>query len=385
MQIVRVMTSIDPRHGGPARHVARTSALLAERGHVVTVVSVDAAEVVDRVEAPGVALRPVGAPRTPYKLHPRLVGTLADACRTADVLVVHGVWQFPTAAARWVAARHGLPVVVVPHGMLDPWISRRSRLRRVVRGVQYRALEGRLLDRAANVVFTTEAERQATCGAWPVAAPTTVIRYGTDDPARLGEPPRLDPDTVPSDRPTVFGSLGRFHPKKRLDLAIAALAEHGSHPGLARARLALMGPPSGERDRLQSLAAARGVADRVEFREPIYGDGRFGFLRDLDCLVLPSMQENFAQVATEAFSVGTPAILSHAVNIVGTATAAGAATACEPTVGSVRGAMAAVADGTAPLSRRSARRCFESHFDIERCVDDLEQLLRDVAGGEPSR
>ena len=53
---------------------------------------------------------------------------LPELVRTArlDLLHLNGIWQYPSRVARKFADHSGLPLVISPHRMLDPWITRRN-------------------------------------------------------------------------------------------------------------------------------------------------------------------------------------------------------------------------------------------------------------------
>ena len=105
--------------------------------------------------------------------------------------------------------------------------------------------------------------------------------------------------------------VGRIQPLKGLDVGIRALAE------LARddAELVVVGGPSGaagpeEHDRVRSLIADLGVADRVHFVDPQPHHLLSTWYRAADVLLVPSRAESFGLVALEAAACGTPVVAS---------------------------------------------------------------------------
>jgi glycosyltransferase involved in cell wall biosynthesis len=105
----------------------------------------------------------------------------------------------------------------------------------------------------------------------------------------------------------VIGCVGRLHPDKgQLVLAKAAPEILGALPG-ARIVLAGDGP---QRGALEAAIAAGGVSERMI----LLGDQRDipALLSTFDLLILPSMNEGFANAALEAMSCGVPVIASDA-------------------------------------------------------------------------
>jgi glycosyltransferase involved in cell wall biosynthesis len=98
---------------------------------------------------------------------------------------------------------------------------------------------------------------------------------------------------------TVLLSLSRLHEKKGLDVLLRALCEL---PGCV-AWLAGDGPLAA---RLQALAVALGVADRVRWLG--WRTDRGALLRAADVCVLPSRWEPFGTVMLEAWAAATPLV-----------------------------------------------------------------------------
>ena len=62
---------------------------------------------------------------------PQALGFAADldalvAGAGLDLLHLHGLWQYPSHVAGRFARTTGKPLVISPHGMLDPWITSRK-------------------------------------------------------------------------------------------------------------------------------------------------------------------------------------------------------------------------------------------------------------------
>lgn len=109
-------------------------------------------------------------------------------------------------------------------------------------------------------------------------------------------------------RPTLL-FVGRIQPLKRVDLAVAALAEMTR----TDAQLVIVGGPSGaggdeELARVRALAERLGVAERVRFVPPQPHHLLSSWYRAADVVVVPSRSESFGLVALEAAACGTPVV-----------------------------------------------------------------------------
>jgi D-inositol-3-phosphate glycosyltransferase len=108
--------------------------------------------------------------------------------------------------------------------------------------------------------------------------------------------------------------VGRIQPLKGVDVAIAALAR--LQPAADPAHLVVIGGPSGssgeqEQIRLERLATAQGLAERVHFIPPLPRHQLVSFYQAADAVLVPSRSETFGLVAAEAQSCGIPVIAAN--------------------------------------------------------------------------
>ncbi|MFC5345672.1 glycosyltransferase [Brevundimonas staleyi] len=253
-----------------------------------------------------------------YGWSPDYVPWLRDNVGRFDAVIVHGLWNYAPFAASRVLPGGPVPYFVFTHGMMDPWFRETYPLKHLAKQGFWLAGEGRLLAGARSVFFTCEEERRKARGQfWGRGAyRETVVGYGAAPP-----PPRtpaLDAAfraAAPAlkDRPYLL-FLSRIHPKKGSNLLIEAFAAVAiNHPGTD---LVMAGPDqTGWRTELEALADRLGVADRIHWTGPIYGDAKWGALYGAKAFVLTSHQENFGIAVAEALGCGTPVLISDKIDI----------------------------------------------------------------------
>jgi glycosyltransferase involved in cell wall biosynthesis len=315
MNVLHVISSIDPRSGGPAEALRGLAAAQAAAGLRVALVATWTRHAPDTAFAEqlrerGVEVHLVGPCRGPLKWHRDLKPILRRAAEGSDVLHVHGLWEEVQHRAAREARRAGRPYVFRPCGMLDPWSLSQGRLRKAL------YLRWRLradLDGAAALHFTSPTEADLTR---PLAlrAPALVEPNGIDldEFDRLPAPGTFRSRHVISPGTPLVLFLSRLHPKKGLDLLLPALA----NCGVADAVLAVAGPDeSGMRLGLEAEANRLGLSGRVFFTGMLRGQEKAAALVDADLFVLPSYQENFGVAVVEALAAGTPVVVSDQVNI----------------------------------------------------------------------
>jgi glycosyltransferase involved in cell wall biosynthesis len=175
-----------------------------------------------------------------------------------------------------------------------------------------------MLSRASLVVALTDQEAEDT-RRFGYPGRIAVIPNGVPPPPRSIHPDafrasiRLSADA----RLAVF--LGRLDVhRKGLDIALTGLSEA---PGW---HLALVGPSVDNREDVSKGISRHGLAERVHLVGERLGAARYDALAAADVFVLMSRWEGMSLALLEALSVGTPAIVSEAVERTMGVAAAGA-------------------------------------------------------------
>lgn len=256
---------------------------------------------------------------------PGFVETLLSI--NADLAYCVGLWKYPSLASLQWMRRTGKPLMIAPHGMLDPWAVRNSRWKKRIAHLLF---EGEHLRRAACIRALCESEA-AAIRAYGLKNPIAMIPNGIDIPdlanvaTDSGHPiARLD-----AQGRKVLLYLGRIHPKKgllNLVRAWAALPKRGEWV------MAIAGwDQGGHEEELQQLATALGVrwADTrtgsaenalshgtsLVFLGPQFGNDKIECYRGCDAFILPSFSEGLPMVILEAWAYGKPVLMTPECNL----------------------------------------------------------------------
>lgn len=254
-----------------------------------------------------IALPPWGPPRLGFA--PAMAARLRAA--GLDLLHLHGLWSGATHAAAGWARATGRPLVVSPHGMLDPWITAR----------------GRAVKRAARLLWEDRGRRAATLFHALTAAEAAAI-HATLGPVAVAVAPNAVAalPRLPGPRAPTVLYLGRLHPKKNLRALVAgwALAADALPPG-ARLVIAGWGEPAHVRA-VEAAVAAAGRAD-IHLAGPLWGADKAAALGAARFMALPSESEGLPMALLEAWAAATPTLHSAACHLP-EGLAAGAALDC---------------------------------------------------------
>jgi glycosyltransferase involved in cell wall biosynthesis len=232
-----------------------------------------------------------------------------------SAVLAHGLWQWPSYLAWKNYKKNGTPYLVFPHGMLDPWFKKTYPLKHIKKQVYWWYRQGTILRDAYAVCFTTEEERllaRKTFSPYQCNELVTGLGVG-DPPGDSGEQGTLLYSQFPQlKNKRVLLYLGRFHPKKGVDLLINAFVKYSNDDDM----LVLAGPNKSQDSYLKTLQELTAKKEKqILWTGMLEGDLKWGVLRVADALILPSHQENFGMVIAEALSVGTPVFLTNKVNL----------------------------------------------------------------------
>ncbi|MGE3851832.1 MAG: glycosyltransferase [Planctomycetota bacterium] len=231
-----------------------------------------------------------------------------------DVAHAHGIWMYPSFAARRWHRLTGRPYLISPHGMLEPWALRHKRIRKLVSGL---LVENVNLRKAACLHALNEAELDSIRAAG-LRNPVCVIPNGVTRPAEdasVGGGTSLPPWHERYGQGTrVLLFLGRLHPKKGLNELLDAWAMASArHSGWA---LVIVG--WGDEDyakNLQRLVHHRAIADSVMFAGPRFGAEKQAALACASGFILPSHSEGQPMAILEAWSYGLPVMMTAECNL----------------------------------------------------------------------
>lgn len=332
MRLLHVIPTMSARYGGPAKACGEMSMALADRGHQVEIYTTNYDGFGGYVEPATDPLSerrsditvhtfPVDLPPDYFRISRPLASALNENIKRFDLVHVHSLYLFTTLASGFFAHRHQVPLILRPHGTLDPYIYPRHRGRKYLVEQLY---QNRMLKRAAAVHYTTEDERD-------LAAPHTFGRPGFVAPLGLNFedyrplPPRgTFRNRYPETRDkAIFLFLGRINFKKGLDVLAKAFGQ------VAKQRedvhLVIAGPDNdGLRPKVEAWLEAEGVLEKTTFTGMLVGETKLAAINDSDLFVLPSFSENFGIAVIEALACGLPVLISDKVNIWREIDAAGA-------------------------------------------------------------
>lgn len=317
LRIVHYLNFVHIAEGGVVRAVLDLCATLADRGHEVTLVTLDGKDAPSewprrgdkRAHAASTRLPTVVEIDTRFRFGDELRSNLADA----HLLHVHGPWDLYNVWAARIARQLGRPYVLTVHGMLDQWSMAQKPLKKRI----YHAVAAkRLLDGAALIHCTAQMELDQ-------AKEWFAGQHGAVVPCLLNFAPfRTLPGKAAAQKRFAFLDAGhlkllflsRLHHKKGPAVLIEAA-------GILKARglaftLVMAGP--GSSDYIAQLAgrvASLGLERQTHFVGLVTDTDKLSLFQACDLFVLPTSQENFGLVLTESMACATPVLTTRGTAI----------------------------------------------------------------------
>ena len=241
--------------------------------------------------------------------------------RKVDLLYAATLWKYPSwAALRW-AEETKKPMMVAPHGSLDPWAISHSVWKKRVASMLYK---NRQLRRATCLRALCQSEADAFRN-YGLNNPIAIVPNGIVVPEISAVDPKNERGEKAGKRRLLF--LGRIHPKKGLvnllrawsrskkrhewQFVIAGWDQGGHEAWLMELCKELDLRVESRESRVESHHSD----SEVIFYGPAFGEEKKSLLRSADAFILPSFSEGLPMSVLEAWANGLPVVMTPECNL----------------------------------------------------------------------
>lgn len=213
--------------------------------------------------------------------------------KNIELIHLHGMWSPYLAVGALVARMKRIPLVISPHGCLEPWALGYKHYKKQLALKTY---QGAIL-RSASMFIATADQELESIRSLGYCQPIAVIANGVD----LGQLPKRDSQV--GLKTILF--LSRVHPKKGLLDLVEAWAI-SRQPGW---KIVIAGgDEDGYRATVEALIRTRGLQSDFEFTGFVDGARKQACFDDATLFVLPTYSENFGIAIAEAMANELPVI-----------------------------------------------------------------------------
>lgn len=216
---------------------------------------------------------------------------LKKACKTAQIIQTNSLWQYPNLITEFARRGSECKSVIVPRGTLSKYsLSISSLKKKIVLTIgQQVALKN------CDLFIATCEDEYKDIRSFGLNAPVAIIPNGIDIPSFKSK--------IKKEKRVVF--LSRIHKKKGIDILIKAWSV--LEPQFPDWDLVIVGPQNDYANQMKALALNLRLKN-IDFKDAIYGQDKFEYLRNSELFVLPTHSENWGIAILEALACSIPAI-----------------------------------------------------------------------------
>lgn len=408
MKVLHAIDKMNPKRGGVCQAVRTIITGLAETGIDNEVVSLDEPNE-DFLYKETFTIHALGPSNNYWSFSKKLIPWVIDNLCDFDVVIIHGLWQYPTYAFNRVKKQlenkisfnKNLPkLYVMPHGMLDPYFQTASgRKLKALRNIIYwELLENKAVNNADGILFTCETECILARVPFKPYHPKQelIVGLGVEVPPVFSEEMKiaflLHCNGMKDQNYLLF--LSRIHEKKGVDILLEAYnklkqqEEKNSRSdkgirniSLGLPKLVIAGPglESEYGKRIQQMVLQNPLLkENVVFPGMLSGKAKWGAFYGCEAFLLPSHQENFGIAIVEAMACGKPVLITNKVNIWREIEKAGAGLISADTFNGVYTTLRSWNDLERSKKKQigaKAIQCFEENFAVSSASKRLVKVL----------
>ena len=291
MKILTFISSLDINSGGPSRSVPMLVKGLVEFGMDVTLMTIRSKNMnVHALEGTTARLKVL----EPSFTRKEITRYLKD--EKFHLIQIQSMWDWPYHKVMVEARKLGIPYIVTPRGMLEPWSLSQKKWKKKLAWWLYQRNDVQ----KSVCVFTTakmEAEHVTNLG---ITTCKAVIPNGIETDSY---PCKTSVDVVK--KQVLF--LSRVHVKKGIEVLFEVWKQ--IHPDYEDWQLLVIG--NGEAEYIHSLenrVECLGLKESIKILPPVFGNDKIQIYQESALFCLPSYSENFGMAIAEAMSCGTPVI-----------------------------------------------------------------------------
>ena len=313
LKILRLMTSLNPKFGGPNITVISSSLVLSKQGFKVDILTCDPKNS-NFFKSKKIRIMNKG---------PSILGEFGFSLKYTlwllkhrheyDAFIIHGIWMYTSLIARILLKKK---YFVFTHGQLDPFFGL-NLIKKIKKQIYWHLIEKKNLLLSRSLILTSEGEKTLLNNTYvnTNGIRKTIVRYGINQP-RFNKTKALRCfykkfPNLKNKRFLLF--LGRFHEKKGCDILIKAIKKLSDQN--ININVLLAGPNNKYKKKIMNLSDNYGLKDNIFWSDIILNNLKWGAISASIGMALPSHSENFGVALVESLSCSKPVLTTNKVNI----------------------------------------------------------------------
>lgn len=304
MYVLHCVPTLHPKAGGPSRTVVQLADALAKHDELdVTIITQSRGDEPIVIGECGRVKRLVAYARSEFALRfaiPLHYSRFMELISSPKCIIhSHGLWHPANHWAASVARRKRIPLVIQPHGMLEPWALNQRAWKK---NLALRLFQHADLDYAKILIGTSQEECE-NIRRLGLRQPIALIPNGVKLDIKQSKFKSKPSQKALRVRKVLF--LSRIHQKKGLLNLVEAWAKIQPQDW----HLQIAGPDEGGHlGEVQAAARRLRIENSIEYLRELGDSEKSKAYMNADLFVLPSFSENFGVVVAEALAHGLPVI-----------------------------------------------------------------------------
>ena len=314
IKILRIISTLNPKYGGPSKAIIDSSIVLAQKGFHVDILTCDRKNEVFFKSKKIKIINKGPSFFGTYWFNPKLFFWLKKNKDKYSSFIIHGIWQFKTLLARLLIKKK---YYVFLHGQLDPFFETNF-FKLIKKKLYWFLFEKKNLIDAKSILLTSKGEMQTLNKTFVDTnnIKKKIVKYGIIEPKFRKQDLKKNfyKKYQQLKNKDFFLFLGRFHEKKGCEIIIEAVKELGKNFN----DLILMAGPlennTYER-KIINLIRTYNLDKNIIVSDAIFNDLKWGAIQESKAMLLPSHGENFGVSLVESMCFGKPVLTTNKVNI----------------------------------------------------------------------
>ena len=314
IKILRIISTLNPKYGGPSKAIIDSSIVLAQKGFHVDILTCDRKNEVFFKSKKIKIINKGPSYFGTYWFNPKLFFWLKKNKDKYSSFIIHGIWQFKTLLARLLIKKK---YYVFLHGQLDPFFETNF-FKLIKKKLYWFLFEKKNLIDAKSILLTSKGEMQTLNKTFVDTnnIKKKIVKYGIIEPKfkKKELKTKFYRKFKKLKNKDFFLYLGRFHEKKGCEIIIEAVKKLGKD---FSDLILMIGPleNSAYERKIINLINEYSLDKKIIVSNGIFNDLKWAAIHESKAMLLPSHGENFGVSLVESMCYGKPVLTTNKVNI----------------------------------------------------------------------
>jgi glycosyltransferase involved in cell wall biosynthesis len=311
VKLLRIISTLDPKYGGPAGAIIDNSLYLKSKGIRVDIVTNDC-ENSNFYKDNKLRVINVGSKYFPKSFNPFLFFWILKNRYKYNNFVVHGIWELNTLIAKLLLKKN---YYVFAHGQLDPYF-KNEKIKILKKKIYWFLIEKKNLINSKSLLLTSPNEKKLLNKTYvnTEGIKKTVVEYGIKES-------KFDKKKIEKKffqkfkflkNKKFFLFLGRFHKKKGCEILLNSMEK------ILRDNkniyLLMAGPTNNYKSNLINLSKKLKINKNIVWSNFLKNELKWSSIDKCEAMVLSSHGENFGISIIESLSMSRPVLITNKVN-----------------------------------------------------------------------